>query len=215
MFVSLSHRNELKILKIEIMKTFKLLSLVLVLATSLTSYGQKDLRFYKGLMFNNTGTTMKFNGVQTKRVVVKDFVIMPEANVYIEDTEIIVDGDAMMNPGSVFTNKGLVIYKGKTNIPSINVIKWERNRPLKKVFSSLKTSKEIITIKRSGQVVANGFYEDIKNVFLSQGIYTIITNGTPIVEKYKIRFKDLDLAAKLKSERVVNLKSASEFASID
>ena len=37
MFVSLSHRNELKILKIEIMKTFKLLSLVLVLATSLTS----------------------------------------------------------------------------------------------------------------------------------------------------------------------------------
>ena len=197
------------------MKTFKLLSLVLVLATSLTSYGQKDLRFYKGRFINNTGTTMKFNGVQTKRVVVKDFVIMPEANVYIEDTEIIVDGDAMMNPGSTFTNKGLVIVKGGTNIPSMNVVKWQPNRPVKKVFPDLERIDDVITIERSGQVVAYGKWEQIKNTFMAQGIYTLKTNGTAIVSNFKLRFKDIDYANKVKNSRVIASKNNVDYVSAD
>ncbi len=157
---------------------------ILLVAISLTANAQINVQFNKGL---NNFTDLVENRTENHVSINSNSVTFKDGSqVALKNTTIRTKGN-VINEGStiVHFDSSLMIYEGYTNMPSPNIVKkWDHNHTIAEVLPTLSRSKDIITIKIDGKVVANGLFKDIKNVYITQGVCDILTNNEPVVENW-------------------------------
>lgn len=125
----------------------------------------------------------------------KDISLDPELKEYFVDTLLVKDGaTALLTHKVIYANhviqeteKGSLVLRGYSEVfyrHSTNMIentnaesmqhKTTNQKPLKEVLNN---TKGILRITRNGVLIASGNYEEVKNLYLRNGLYTVYSGG--------------------------------------
>lgn len=151
--------------------------LIVILLLSLKSLSQVDLVFTRGL--NTSVNMIEKNSSNIETIICRDLILHEGSNPMFNNKIIRVRGNVIRlgKANLHLYNNSIVIYEGHSDILSPLIVKKSKNLPLSQAFPELSKETGYIIIYRGGKWIIQGKWEEIKEHYIGQGIYSVSVNG--------------------------------------